>query len=85
MQLIAELEGERRGVYAGAIGYFGFDGSLDTCIALRTLVLRDGVAYAQAGGGVVYDSTGGGEFAESESKLRAALAAIEEAEKRCSC
>jgi anthranilate synthase component 1 len=85
MQLIAELEGERRGVYAGAVGYFGFDGNLDTCIALRTLVLTSGVAYAQAGGGVVYDSTAAGEFAETESKLRAALAAIEEAEKRCSC
>jgi anthranilate synthase component I len=85
MRLIAEMEGERRGVYAGAIGYFGFDGNLDTCIALRTLVLKGGVAYAQAGGGVVYDSTPAGEFEETESKLRAALAAIEEAEKRCSC
>jgi anthranilate synthase component I len=84
MQLIAELEGERRGVYAGAIGHFGFDGDLDTCIALRTLVHTGGVAYAQAGGGVVYDSTAAGEFEETENKLRAAIAAIEEAEKRCS-
>ncbi|HEV2238255.1 MAG TPA: anthranilate synthase component I [Ktedonobacterales bacterium] len=84
MQVLAELEGERRGVYAGAIGHFGFDGDLDTCIALRTLVLKGGVAYAQAGGGVVYDSTAAAEFAETENKLRAALAAIEEAEKRCS-
>jgi anthranilate synthase component 1 len=85
MQMIAELEGERRGVYAGAIGYFGFDGNLDTCIALRTLTIKGGVAYAQAGGGVVYDSTADGEFDETENKLCAALAAIEEAEKRCSC
>jgi anthranilate synthase component 1 len=84
MRMIAELERERRGVYAGAIGHFGFDGDLDTCIALRTLVLKGGVAYAQAGGGVVYDSTAAAEFAETENKLRAALVAIEEAEKRCS-
>ncbi|HEV7129933.1 MAG TPA: chorismate-binding protein [Ktedonobacterales bacterium] len=85
MQVIAELEGERRGVYAGAVGYFGFDGNLDTCIALRTLVLKDGMAYAQAGGGIVYDSDPVREFAETQSKLRAGLRALEEAEKRCSC
>jgi anthranilate synthase component 1 len=85
MEVIAELEGERRGVYAGAVGYFGFDGNLDTCIPLRTLVLKDGVAYAQAGGGVVYDSEPGFEYEESENKLRALFRALEEAEKRCSC
>jgi anthranilate synthase component 1 len=85
MEVIAELEGERRGVYAGAVGYFGFDGNLDTCIALRTLVLKEGVAYAQAGGGVVYDSDPGREYEETENKLRAVLLALEEAEKRCSC
>jgi anthranilate synthase component I len=84
MEVIAELEGERRGVYAGAVGYFGFDGNLDTCIALRTLVLRDGVAYAQAGGGVVYDSDPGREYEETQNKLGAALLALEEAEQRCS-
>ena len=84
MQLIAELEGERRGLYAGAVGYFGYDGNLDTCIALRTLVLKDGIAYAQAGGGVVADSDPTREFEETENKLRAALLALEEAEARCS-
>jgi anthranilate synthase component 1 len=84
MEMIAELEGERRGIYAGAVGYFGYDGNLDTCIALRTLVLKDGVAYAQAGGGVVYDSDPGREYDETENKLRAVLLALEEAEKRCS-
>jgi anthranilate synthase component 1 len=85
MELIAELEGERRGLYAGAVGYFGFDGNLDTCIALRTLVLKDGMAYAQAGGGVVYDSDARREYEETENKLRAALLAVEEAELRCCC
>ncbi|HEY7835302.1 MAG TPA: chorismate-binding protein [Ktedonobacterales bacterium] len=84
MQVIAELEGERRGLYAGAVGYFGYDGNLDTCIALRSLVLKDGMAYAQAGGGVVADSDTGREFEETENKLRAVLAALEEAEARCS-
>jgi anthranilate synthase component 1 len=85
MQIIAELEGQRRGVYAGAVGYFGFDGALDTCIAIRTLVLKDGVAYAQAGGGIVADSQPEAEFAETENKLGAVLRALEEAEARCSC
>ena len=85
MEILAKLEGERRGIYAGAVGYFGFDGTLDTCIALRTLVLKDGVAYAQAGAGVVYDSDPRREFEETEHKLSAGLQAIEEAERRCCC
>ena len=56
MQLISEIEGTRRGIYAGALGYVGFDGALDTCIALRTIVMRDGVALLQAGAGIVADS-----------------------------
>jgi anthranilate synthase component 1 len=79
MQLIAELEGERRGIYGGAVGHFGFDGALDTCIAIRTLILKDGVAYAQAGGGIVADSEPGAEFQETENKLGAVLRALEEA------
>ena len=71
MQIIAELEGQRRGVYAGAVGYFGFDGNLDTCIAIRTLVIKDGIAYAQAGGGIVADSRPEDEFEETENKLGA--------------
>jgi anthranilate synthase component 1 len=84
MQIIAELEGQRRGVYAGAVGHFGFDGALDTCIAIRTLVLKDGVAYAQAGGGIVAESEPDAEFQETENKLSAVLCALEEAESRCS-
>lgn len=80
MQIIAELEGQRRGLYAGAVGYLGFDGNLDTCIAIRTLVIKNGVAYAQAGGGIVADSEPGAEFQETENKLGAVLRAIEEAE-----
>jgi len=82
MQIIAELERQRRGVYAGAVGYIGFDGSLDTCIAIRTLVMRAGVAYAQAGGGVVADSTPDAEFHETENKLGAVMRALDEAERR---
>lgn len=83
MRIIAELEGERRGVYAGAVGYLGFDGALDTCIAIRTLVLKDGVAYAQAGAGIVADSHPAAEYEETESKMRAVISAIEEAEATC--
>jgi anthranilate synthase component I len=81
MQIIAELEGQRRGVYAGAVGYIGFDGSMDTCIAIRTLALKDGVAYAQAGGGVVADSQPDAEFQETENKLGAVMRALERAER----
>ena len=59
MEIIDELESEKRGVaYAGAVGYFGADGSVDTCIVLRTALFKDGVAYVQAGGGVVADRPG---------------------------
>jgi anthranilate synthase component 1 len=84
MQIIAEVEGQRRGVYAGAVGYIGFDGGMDTCIAIRSLTLKDGVAYAQAGGGIVADSEPEAEYRETESKLAATLRAVEEAETRCS-
>jgi anthranilate synthase component 1 len=81
MQIISELEGHRRGVYAGAVGYvFPQEGELDTCIAIRTLVLRDGVAYLQAGGGIVADSDPAAEHEECLNKLRALETAIELAE-----
>jgi anthranilate synthase component 1 len=81
MQIISELEGHRRGVYAGAVGYvFPREGELDTCIAIRTLVLRDGVAYLQAGGGIVADSDPAAEHEECLNKLRALETAIELAE-----
>lgn len=80
MEIIAELEVDRRGVYSGAVGYVSFNGTMDTCIALRTLVYRDGVASLQAGGGIVLDSTPDGEYAESFHKMRALVRAIELAE-----
>jgi len=85
MQIISELEGYRRGIYAGAVGYvFPAEGSMDTCIAIRTLVLRDGVAYLQAGGGIVADSDPAAEHQECLNKLAALEAAIELAEAEAS-
>ncbi|MCS6879983.1 MAG: anthranilate synthase component I [Oscillochloridaceae bacterium] len=80
MEIIAELEGARRGVYAGCVGHVGFNGDLDTCIALRTLVIQNGVAYMQAGGGVVADSDPEAEYQESCNKAAALLRAIDMAE-----
>jgi anthranilate synthase component 1 len=80
VEIIAELEKDRRGVYAGAVGYFDFSGGIDTCIALRTMVFRDGVASLQAGGGVVADSNAEYEYAESKHKMRALVRAIGKAE-----
>ncbi|MSO85779.1 MAG: anthranilate synthase component I [Rhodospirillales bacterium] len=80
MEIIEELEPERRGVYAGCIGYFGANGEMDTCIALRTAVIKDNVVYIQAGGGVVADSTPEGEYQESCNKARALIRAAEEAQ-----
>lgn len=79
MEIIAELEGEKRGVYAGMVGYFAADGSMDTCIALRTAVVKDGVMYAQAGGGVVADSDPDAEYQETVNKARALMRAAVEA------
>ena len=80
MQLINEFEKGKRGVYSGAIGYFGFDGNLDSCIALRTVVLKDGVAFAQAGCGVVADSVPESEHQECVNKAMALFRAIERAQ-----
>ena len=66
----------RRGVYAGAVGYFGFDGNTDSCIALRTVVLQNGRAYVQTGAGVVADSTPEGEHQECVNKALGMMAAI---------
>lgn len=77
MELIAELEPEERGVYAGAVGYLGFDGNLDTCIAIRTMVFRDGVVRLQAGAGIVADSDPGLEYEETLHKARALRRALE--------
>jgi anthranilate synthase component 1 len=80
MEIIAELEPDRRGPYAGAVGWFGFNGNLDTCITIRTLVMKDGVAYVQAGAGIVYDSDPATEHQECLDKARALLRAIDLAE-----
>ncbi len=79
MEIIEELEPERRGVYAGCIGYFGANGEMDTCIALRTALIKDGTLYIQAGGGVVADSDPEGEYQESCNKARALIRAAEDA------
>jgi anthranilate synthase component 1 len=76
MQVINELERSKRGVYAGAVGYFGFDGNHDSCIALRTVVLKDGKAYVQAGAGVVADSLPEAEHQECVNKAMGMMAAI---------
>jgi anthranilate synthase component I len=80
MELIAEMEPDKRGVYAGAVGYFSYHGSMDTCIGIRTVVMKDGVAHLQAGGGVVADSTPDGEYNESLFKMGALQRAIDLAE-----
>ena len=80
MEIIAELEPDRRSVYAGAVGYFDFSGNMDTAIAIRTLVLKDGVAHVQAGGGIVYDSTPEHEYEETLHKASAVFKAIDQAE-----
>jgi anthranilate synthase component 1 len=80
MEIIGELETDQRGPYAGAAGYIDFSGGMDTAIALRTMIVKDGVASMQAGGGVVADSTPEGEHAESHHKMRGSLRAIELAE-----
>jgi anthranilate synthase component 1 len=80
MEIIDELEPTRRGVYAGAVGYFDFSGNIDTCIALRTGYLMEGKAYVQAGAGIVADSIPDREEEETRNKARAFLAAVAAAE-----
>jgi anthranilate synthase component 1 len=82
MEIIEELENTRRGIYAGGILYLDFAGNLDSCIALRTMVIKNGVAHIQAGGGVVADSTPAGEYQESVNKSKALLRALEAAHNR---
>jgi anthranilate synthase component I len=82
MEIIDELEREKRGaVYAGAVGYFAANGSMDTCIVLRTAVVKDGAMYVQAGGGVVADSVPLAEYEESVNKAKALMTAAAEAER----
>lgn len=76
MQIIAEQEPTCRGIYSGVVGYFGFSGNLDSCIAIRTILLKEGKAHIQAGGGLVADSTPMGEYQESVNKAKAASKAV---------
>jgi anthranilate synthase component 1 len=80
MEIIEELEPTRRGVYAGAVGYFSFSGDMDTCIAIRTIVMKNGIAYIQAGAGIVADSVPEREHQECLNKARALMRAVEMAE-----
>ena len=84
MQIIDEVEKQKRGPYAGAVGYIDFTGNMDTCIALRTLVVQGTTAYVQAGGGVVYDSDPAAEYEETINKARGVLKAIQIAESQLS-
>ncbi len=80
MEIIAELEPEKRGPYAGAVGYFSFSGNMDMAIAIRTMVMQGQTAYTQAGCGIVYDSVPEREYEESMNKAQALLKAIDQAE-----
>jgi anthranilate synthase component 1 len=80
MQIITRLEKERRGPYAGVVGYFAYDGSMDTCIAIRTLVMQGQTVHIQAGAGIVADSDPEREFQETINKARALALAVEIAE-----
>jgi anthranilate synthase component 1 len=79
MEIIEELEPEKRGIYGGAIGYFAADGAMDTCIVLRTAIVKDGTMYVQAGAGIVADSVPESEHQECQHKARALIRAAEEA------
>jgi anthranilate synthase component 1 len=80
MEIIEELEGQRRGLYAGAVGYFSYDGGMDTCITIRTMVMQDDTVYVQAGAGIVADSDPASEYQESVNKASALMVAVDKAE-----
>ena len=82
MEIIDELEKEKRGIYAGAVGYFSSNGDMDTAIALRTAIIKDEIMYVQAGGGVVYDSNEEYEYNETVNKSQALFSAAKDAIKR---
>ncbi len=82
MEIIDELEPHRRGPYGGAVGYADFSGNMDTCIALRTIVVQNDQAYVQAGAGIVADSVPASEYQETMNKARGLLKAIEITEQR---
>jgi anthranilate synthase component 1 len=80
MEIIAELEPDKRGPYAGAVGYFDFSGNIDTCIAIRTIIIKNGTAYVQVGAGIVADSEPSNEYRECMNKAQALLTAISQAD-----
>ncbi|KAF5391461.1 hypothetical protein D9757_002058 [Collybiopsis confluens] len=81
IEIVSSLEKERRGVYAGAVGRFDYaDDEMDTCIAIRTMTFKDGIAYLQAGGGIVFDSVEEDEYIETINKLKSNIKALQEAE-----
>jgi anthranilate synthase component 1 len=82
MEIIDELEPHRRGPYAGAVGYIDYSDNMDTCIALRTIVIKDNMAYLQAGAGIVADSDPASEYEETLNKARGLLHAIQMTEAR---
>ena len=82
MEIIDELEPTKRGIYAGAVGYLGFNGDMDLAIAIRTAVVKDGMLYAQAGAGIVADSVPASEWMETLNKARAVVRAAELAQAR---
>jgi anthranilate synthase component 1 len=79
MEIIDELETEKRGLFGGGVGYFGASGQMDFCIAIRTAVLKNQILYLQAGGGVVFDSNPDDEYQETVNKAKALLKAAEDA------
>ncbi|PKN82874.1 MAG: anthranilate synthase component I [Chloroflexi bacterium HGW-Chloroflexi-9] len=81
MEIIAELESDQRGPYSGGVGFFDLSGNIETCITIRTLVMKDGMAHVQAGAGIVYDSDPQKEYEECWQKARALLAALDDAER----
>jgi anthranilate synthase component 1 len=81
MQIISELEGTTRGSYSGALGYFGYDGNHDSCIGIRTALLKDGQIYIQSGAGIVADSVPYNEYLETINKARGMLKAVALSEK----
>ena len=82
MQILNELEPEKRGIYAGSVGYFSFTNSLDTCIIIRTIIFKNNKAYVQAGAGIVNDSVPEKEYRETVSKAKAQIVALGYAQKR---
>ena len=81
MQILNEMEPTARNLYAGTVAYIGFDGNIDSCITIRTILLKDGVAYVQAGAGVVADSVPELEYEETRNKVSALIKTIQIAQK----